>query len=534
MSVTTTISFKEYQANGIATNYTIPFLLFSRNDLKVYLDNQPMTIGYTIRGLGNPSSEIIFEKAPEGKLLLQRSIELLRETDYQENGDLLAKTINQDFDRIYLAMQGFDQAFSKSLKVTDATGVNDLPLAQERANKLLSFDSEGQPLMISATAGSAMELGKQLADASDLNKGAGLVGYNQELNYLNKTVGHTLNALNNRFNLFEGNGVPLFAVYWWPSRASIPNGYVAADGQELSAATYPDAALGIRTGQVPLVTELEWQTDPVNRGSYVANASEGMFRLPDYNGRYADSMGALFLRGDNGQVANGKIQRDGVGNAEVPVTTTPHHNGLEAAYWDKKAQLACGISMDGSGWNQTKSNWTIVNRVNQINMGATETRPLNINGCWIIKLFGYAVNAGQADIQKLATDYANLAARFAELESYQKAEKFTIIYPNGGTAEKPAEITIRKRYEESNPFPKQPVICDAEIFANGVWGSPGWLYNSGVGGYGVTAGYVLETDKVIIQTGNYRLGNYSDQTGGTLEAFLDITAAPCRVRVWRV
>lgn len=79
--------------------------------------------------MGNPISEIIFEKAPIGRLLLQRSIKLVRETDYQENGDLLAKTVNQDFDRIYLAMQGLAQDNTKALRVIDPNGVN--PLAAQ-------------------------------------------------------------------------------------------------------------------------------------------------------------------------------------------------------------------------------------------------------------------------------------------------------------------------------------------------------------------------------------------------------------------
>lgn len=34
-----------------------------------------------------------------------------------------------------------------------------------------------------------------------------------------------------------------------------------------------------------------------------------MFRVPDYNGMYTDSIGALFLRGDNGSVSSGKYRK---------------------------------------------------------------------------------------------------------------------------------------------------------------------------------------------------------------------------------
>lgn len=158
-------------------------------------------------------------------------------------------------------MQGFAQDTTKALRVTDAEGVRELPLANERANKNLSFDNQGQPILTTTATGSAAELAQRLVDASSENRGSGLVGYNKTLNYPIRTIGNALNTLTDRFDGFEGNGVPIFAVFWWPSRANIPNGYIAADGQELSQAIFPDAAVAIQQGKVPTVQELEWQMD---------------------------------------------------------------------------------------------------------------------------------------------------------------------------------------------------------------------------------------------------------------------------------
>lgn len=189
MTVTTTTNYKEYQADGIATIYAIPFLLLSNADLKVYLNNSLIT-GYRINGLGNPISEIVFNEPPLGHLLLQRSINLLRETDYQENGDLLANTINKDFDRIYLIMQGSKQNESQSLRVVDAEGINPIADKQDRANKFLGFDSQGQPLLITTSSGSALELAQQLANPN----GAGLIGFDSTLTYPVNTAGNALNS----------------------------------------------------------------------------------------------------------------------------------------------------------------------------------------------------------------------------------------------------------------------------------------------------------------------------------------------------
>lgn len=525
MTVTTAVNYKEYQANGIATVFAIPFLLLDRKDLKIYIDRTPVTAGYTVRGIGNPISEIIFEQAPTGRLLLQRSIALLRETDYQDNGDLLAKTVNQDFDRIYLAMQGLSQDFSKAIRVSDAEGIPELPMADERAEKLLSFDEKGQPLLVKVDSGSAVDLAKNIADTTSPSKGAGMVGYNQSLTYPNKTIGNKLADLTERFDHFEGNVLPMFFVSWWPSRQSIPAGFVVADGQELSAATYPDAANAIKTGKVPTVAEMEWQTNPVKRGSYVANSSTGKFRLPDYNGKYADSLGALFLRGDNGVVPNGEIQRDAMQNIIG-------------------SGFACGNNVNGV----LRSTTTYTNYsggIYLLNAGdfdasrvvrtAEENRPINVSGCWIIKLFGAVVNTGSANTEQLASDYANLVARFSVLESQLQAKKFTIIYPNGGTAENPANVTINNRYVMDNPFPNNHIICEAEILENGVWGNPQWFFS--LGGVGTKASFIIETNKIIVQTGSkgiaYKYSAFSgDPFGQTIDT--SVVSAPSRVKVWRV
>lgn len=527
MTVTTSINYKEYQADGKATIFTIPFLLLARNDLQIYLDNEPINLTYTIRGLGNPISEIIFEKAPIGRLLLQRSIELVRETDYQENGDLLAKTVNQDFDRIYLAMQGLAQDNTKALRVIDPNGVNPLPLAAQRANKTFSFDSTGQPMLATLETGSAADLAKNLADNNDQHKGASLVSYNNELNYPLKTVGKILQQLQERCDYFEGSGVPVFTVFWWPSRQTIPAGYVVADGQELSQVVYPDIAKAIQRGDVPTVLETEWQSNPTKRGSYVAFSSPGQFRLPDYNGRSVDSLGALFLRGDNGQVKNGEIQKDAIRNITGSFAVTIWNAFTEGPF-KFEGVTNKGVSPTGSGENCKWYSFDVSRSVPVAN----ENRPINIAGCWIIKLISSFINRTEVNIQQLITDNANLLARLSVLESWQQAKRFIIIYPNGGTEASPANVDTNSRYELANPFPGCHVICIAELLIGGIWGETGWIYANGVN-YGTKAS-MLNLDTIVIVTGNGRVVAGAPDGGQTFpKGTAAPTRAPCRVKVWR-
>lgn len=210
-----------------------------------------------------------------------------------------------------------------------------------------------------------------------------------------------------------GSGAPLFSVMWWPQRSAIPSGYVAADGQALSRATYPDAWAGIQAGNVPTVAEATWQSTATERGKFTTGNGTTTFRLPDYNGKAAGSLGAVFLRGDGALSAAiaGVIQQDafqghlhGAGTRDIAWINANPGSITSASYSGSSGAITSTLyPYIGDGFNGTP-------RV------ASETRPLNVTGCWVIKLFGAVVNVGSADAAQLASDYANLASRVAALE----------------------------------------------------------------------------------------------------------------------
>jgi hypothetical protein len=71
---------------------------------------------------------------------------LNRTTDYQNSGDFLASEVNEDFDRLWLAIQQNATSDSRSVKkpVTDLSSINmELPVASGRSHRLLGFDSTG-------------------------------------------------------------------------------------------------------------------------------------------------------------------------------------------------------------------------------------------------------------------------------------------------------------------------------------------------------------------------------------------------------
>ena len=187
MSVQPGPTFKRYAANGIAPTYAIPFLLLDAADLQITLDGILITSGFTLAGIGNPASSCTFTVPPLGDLLFQQVMPFQRLTDYQINGDLLAQTLNPDFDRVWLAVKQLlrDNGRALTAPLLEPEGIPPLPVIANRALKMLAFDAQGQPIpsnltieqieqqpalaleSAAAAATSAIEAGDSQAAAAD-------------------------------------------------------------------------------------------------------------------------------------------------------------------------------------------------------------------------------------------------------------------------------------------------------------------------------------------------------------------------------
>jgi hypothetical protein len=101
--------YNQHVGNGVTTVFAYGFRLLATTDLDVYLDGVLQASGYTVTGVGDAGGgTVVFAVAPGSgvAVLLQRDIQLQRDTDYQNGGDLLADTLDADFDRLWMAMQG--------------------------------------------------------------------------------------------------------------------------------------------------------------------------------------------------------------------------------------------------------------------------------------------------------------------------------------------------------------------------------------------------------------------------------------------
>jgi hypothetical protein len=210
-----------------------------------------------------------------------------------------------------------------------------------------------------------------------------------------------------------GDSIPLFSVFWIPKRSGMPAGFVAADGQLLSRATYPDAWAGVNAGNVPKTIESDWLGNAVVRACYTDGDLSTTFRMPDYNGKAAGSWGALFLRGDGvgSRETDGLLQQDqfqshthsiikqnpGAGSGAYPVTVGT-------------GQTTAPNTVNGLVDLQTNSSTYLQDSIAGAARVGQDTHPLNATGCWAVKLFGAVINPGAADAAQLATEVANIKA----------------------------------------------------------------------------------------------------------------------------
>jgi hypothetical protein len=95
-----------------------------------------------------------------------------------------------------------------------------------------------------------------------------------------------------------------------PTRATIPTGGVAYDGQILPYATYTSVKAAMTSGSLPVVTNAQWLADPKLRQAF-AEVDADHFRCPDYNGVQAGSIAQLALTG-------GTTAQAGIFHGEAP------------------------------------------------------------------------------------------------------------------------------------------------------------------------------------------------------------------------
>jgi hypothetical protein len=184
VTVSAQTPYNLYAGNGVTTVFPYTFKVLSSGDLDVYVSGVLKALGvdYTVSGVGADvgGSVTFLTGAPGGTTTVSiiRTMEVSRSTDYQQQGDFNADTVNPDFDRAILLIQDLHTQIGRTIRtpVDEVGTIPTLPSIANRAGKYLSFDALGQPIG-SVGTGNDSALRTDLASTTSGSDGSRLSGY---------------------------------------------------------------------------------------------------------------------------------------------------------------------------------------------------------------------------------------------------------------------------------------------------------------------------------------------------------------------
>lgn len=145
----------QYTGDGAETAFTYPFPIFKEADIEVYEDDtlKTLTTNYAVSGAGDSAGgTVTFGVAPAVGVVvtIRRQIAIQRISDFNEGGDLRAKTLNDELDYQTAAIQQVGDEAARGLKLdpTDVSLSATLPKKADRISKYLAFDAVGDPIAV--------------------------------------------------------------------------------------------------------------------------------------------------------------------------------------------------------------------------------------------------------------------------------------------------------------------------------------------------------------------------------------------------
>lgn len=164
MTIASTSSKIIYQGDAVTSEFSIPFPFFDNSHIEVRLrsasgNETVWSLGseYALAGAGIEAggtltvSTLPFDHTPPvgANLVIRRVVPNVQEIDYPEGGAFPARAHEQGLDLSVMRDQQLDETLQRSLRFpvsdpAESTGI--LPTAGQRANSVLGFDAEGNPI----------------------------------------------------------------------------------------------------------------------------------------------------------------------------------------------------------------------------------------------------------------------------------------------------------------------------------------------------------------------------------------------------
>ena len=184
MTVQTNTNVASFNGNGVTQIFPIAFKFNNDTDLVVLLVDDAtgsaslltLNSDYTVSGEGDEEGgliNVVVAPASGQRLKVTRVVDILQLTDLRNQGKFFAEVHEDAFDLLTMIAQQHESGIRSSLRVAESDPEPArIPAVAQRANKILSFDADGNPQVVAPVADSSTELRMELASAD----GVKLVG----------------------------------------------------------------------------------------------------------------------------------------------------------------------------------------------------------------------------------------------------------------------------------------------------------------------------------------------------------------------
>ncbi len=226
-----------------------------------------------------------------------------------------------------------------------------------------------------------------------------------------------------------GGGMPVGSIQpWGVSRATLPAGWIARDGQLLNRADWPDLWALVSASAV---TDAVWLASPyTSRGKYSSGDGSTTFRMPDTNGKAADGLtiAAMYLRGDGKSSAGtaGLHVADQFQGFMLGDLTNPTYPNRKLKYYrsgygsiNSDPTSITSPMLSDLNFSGTFDLNPVADRTNGTPRVGTETRPTTETVIWCTVGAGKATNPGSVDVTALATSVADIQSKQVFTKFYQ-------------------------------------------------------------------------------------------------------------------